>query len=46
MGVPMRVMLVVMGGYWEGEGIKEIQQRCLECDLLSPGCSVSERLWC
>lgn len=34
-----------MGDYWEGEGVEKIQRRCLECDL-SPGSSVSKRLWC
>lgn len=46
MSVPMSVMLVVTGGNWEGEGVKEIQRRCLKCDLPSPGSSVSKRLRC
>jgi len=36
MSIPMRVVLVVLGVCWEGEGVKEMQRRCLQCDPLSP----------
>lgn len=42
----MRVMLVVMGGYWKCKEVKEIQRGCLECDVLTMGGLVSKRLRC